>query len=574
MSAKASVARRLVPVARPWLPALGAASGLGLLASALDLGLLEALRRLVDAAASPVGALPGRLLAGAFVVLVLREAADWGAAALQARASAGVVRDLQEGLFARLQRLPLGFFQRSPVGDLVARLFHDAPAAAALVAQAGPAFADAALRCGVMALAALRLDPLVGGALLLAVAPAVVFARLLARRLRLDYGDADARLAALYERAFESLGAAETVKTLGLEALETGAFREASAELARAQVRLSARQAAGGPLLRFVGGLALVALGGLGLERVAAGSLSAGSLAAALVAAWGFLLALQTTSGLHGAAQEGLAAADRVFALLDEPEDLAAPPPRPVASFERELRAEGVSFAYPGGVPVLHELELALRPDERVALVGRSGCGKTTLARLLLRLHDPVSGRLLLDGFDLRQLDPLELRRLLSGTAQEGAVFDRTLADNVRLARPEAGEAEVVRALEQAGLGPLLGSLPAGASTLVGSRGARLSGGERQRLALARLLLLRPRFALLDEATSALDAPSELEVRTALAAAGCRGLLVISHREAALAGTDRVLVLEDGRIAEAGPLAAVRETAAFRRALVSERLGP
>jgi ATP-binding cassette subfamily B protein len=459
------------------------------------------------------------------------------------------------------------------VGDLVARLFHDAPAAATLVAQIGPAFADATLRCVVMAAAALRLDPPTGAALLLAVAPAVLVARLLARRLRRDHGDADARLAALYERAFESLGAAETVKTLGLEALETSAFRESSAELAAAQVRLAARQATGGPILRLVGGVALLALGALGLERVAAGSLGAGSLAAALVAAYGFLVALQTTSGLHGAAQEGLAAADRVFALLDEPEGSVTPPPRPFARFERELRVEGVSFGYPGGAPVLRGLDLALRPDERVALVGRSGSGKTTLARLLLRLHDPVSGRVLLDGVDLRQLDPLELRRLLSGTPQEGAVFDRSLAENVRLARPEASEAEVLRALELAGLGPLLHALPEGARSLVGSRGTRLSGGERQRLALARLLVRRAPFALLDEATSALDAPAEAELRAALGAAGCRGLLVISHREAALSGTDRVLVLEDGRIAEAGPLAAVRETAAFRRALAPERSG-
>jgi len=569
VSARASVARRLVPFGRPWLPALGAASALGLLASALDLGLLEALRRLVDSAAAPGSAAPGRLLALALGVLVVREAAGWVAAALQARASAGVVRNLQDSLFARLHRLPLAFFQRQPVGDLVARLFHDAPVAAALVARVGPAFGDAALRCGVMGLAALRLDPLLGGALLLAVAPAVLLARLLARRLRLDYGDADARLAALYERAFESLGAGETVKALGLEALETSAFRRSSAELAAAQVRLAVRQAAGGPLLRLVGGSALLALGALGLERVAAGSLAAGSLAAALVAAYGFLVALQNTSGLHGAAQEGLAAAERVFALLDEPEEAVGPAPRSVARFERQARFEGVSFGYPGGASVLRGLDVALRPDERVALVGRSGSGKTTLARLLLRLHDPGEGRVLLDGVDLRQLDPLELRRLLSGTPQEGAVFDRTLSENVRLARAEATDAEVRQALELAGLGPLLQGLPAGAETLVGSRGTRLSGGERQRLALARLLLRRPSFAVLDEATSALDAPSEAEVRGALAAVGCRGLLVISHREAALAGSDRVLVLEAGRIAEAGPLAAVRETAAFRRALVS-----
>jgi ATP-binding cassette, subfamily B, bacterial len=566
---------RVLRLGTPYLPPLAIAAVCGWLVAAADLGLLNGFRQLVDALLSKPSEKPALSLLVTLLALVLaREAAAGLAALLQARVSSRFVRDLQDRLYAHLHRLSLAFFDQNAPGDLVSRLILDASAAASLVSGCVVA-GEALVRLVVLFGAALLLHPGLAIGSMLVLVPGLVAARLLGRRVRQRLYGLSEDIGRLYERAYETVAGAELVRSFVREEEEVGDFQRRNADLAARQEQVARAQALLAP------GAQLVKLAGLafglayGVGEVAAGRLSAGALAAILVALYAFLGAAQALVGVYSAAQAGLASADRYFAVLDEAPNLVAPPRAKPARFEDALRFEGVSFGYPGRGLLLRGLDLALRPGERVAIVGRSGAGKTSLLRLALRLHDPVEGRITLDGVDLRDLDPKALRALFAVVPQDGTVFDRTLRENLLFARSGASNAEVERALDSAGLGALVARLPQGLETLLGSRGVCLSGGERQRLGIARALLRDARFVLFDEATSALDSEAEADVRSALdeQLAG-RTTLTISHRLSTLRAATRVVVLDEGRVAQDGTHAELLPVeGAYRRLFEGQILG-
>jgi ATP-binding cassette subfamily B protein len=258
-----------------------------------------------------------------------------------------------------------------------------------------------------------------------------------------------------------------------------------------------------------------------------------------------------------GDVQKAAGAMVRVGELLDAKPGVAAPanptalpvPPRGEVAFEC------VTFAYPGrpDLPALKNFTLSVRPGERVALVGPSGAGKSTVFRLLLRFYDPQAGRVLLDGVDLRQAEPTEVRARMALVAQESPLFSGSAADNVRFGRDGAGDLEVQAAVRAAQAEGFLSALPEGLETLVGDRARTLSGGQRQRLAIARALIREAPVLLLDEATSALDAENEHLVQRALDEA-MKGhtTLVIAHRLATVLKADRIVVMDEGRVVEEG----------------------
>jgi ATP-binding cassette subfamily B protein len=275
-----------------------------------------------------------------------------------------------------------------------------------------------------------------------------------------------------------------------------------------------------------------------------------------------------------GMAQRAVASGARVFELLDrEPRLTAAPgaPGLPRGDGRVELR--DVCFGYEGAEPVLRGVDLEVEAGRTVALVGPTGSGKTTLVMLIPRLYDVTRGAVLVDGVDVRTVDPASLRREVAVVSDDAFLFSASLRDNIAYARPDAGDEEVVMAAARAGLGGLVNDLPDGLDTLVGERGLTLSGGQRQRVAIARALLAEPRILILDDATSSVDATTESQIKAALAEVmEGRTTFVIAHRLSTIALADEVVVLEDGKVAARGTHEELLDTSELYREIAEKGL--
>ncbi|MEV0596508.1 ABC transporter ATP-binding protein [Nonomuraea cavernae] len=309
------------------------------------------------------------------------------------------------------------------------------------------------------------------------------------------------------------------------------------------------------PLTEIVAAIALAGIVLLGVQLGMSGDITAGELVAFLFLITLFVSPMQTATEVLNEAQNAVAGWRRVLGVLDTPPDVADPgadgvelPRGPIS-----VAFEDVHFAYPGGVPVLHEVSLEIPPRSRVAIVGETGSGKTTFAKLLTRLMDPVSGRVTVDGHDLRAVRFSSLRERIVMVPQDGFLFDGTLEENIRYGKPAADREEILLALTELGLADWLDGLPSGLDTPVGQRGESLSAGERQLVALARAYLADPDLLLLDEATSAVDPATEVRLARALeGVTRGRTAVSIAHRLSTAENADEVLVFDDGRLVQRG----------------------
>ncbi|MEV0203020.1 ABC transporter ATP-binding protein [Nonomuraea sp. NPDC050691] len=310
------------------------------------------------------------------------------------------------------------------------------------------------------------------------------------------------------------------------------------------------------PLTEIVAALAISGIVLLGVRLGLSGDITAGRLVAFLFLVTLFVSPLQTATEVLNEAQNAVAGWRRILGVLDTPPDVADPgaegvelPRGPIS-----VAFEGVHFAYPGGPPVLREVTAVIPPRSRVAVVGETGSGKTTFAKLLTRLMDPVSGRVTVDGHDLRGVRFSSLRERIVMVPQDGFLFDGTLEDNVRYGRPSATREEIELAMTELGLADWVDGLPAGLATPVGQRGESLSAGERQLVALARAYLADPDLLLLDEATSAVDPATEVRLARALeGVTRGRTAISIAHRLSTAENADEVLVFDGGRLVQRGP---------------------
>ena len=307
---------------------------------------------------------------------------------------------------------------------------------------------------------------------------------------------------------------------------------------------------------QLVAGLTTMIVLAVGTVLAANGDLTLGKLLAFLFIVNLFTQPVQTATENLNELQNAVAGWRRVIGLIDTPADVPDPgesgrvlPRGPIT-----VDFAGVEFAYPGGAPVLHGIDLHIAPRQRVAIVGETGSGKTTIAKLLTRLMDPTAGQVRLDGVDVRAIRFASLRERVVLVPQEGFLFDGTLADKLRFAKPDAGEEELAGALEGIGLRDWLAGLPQGLATRVGQRGESLSAGERQLVALARAYLADPDLLLLDEATSAVDPATEVRIQRALdGLTSGRTSIAIAHRLSTAESADLVVVVDQGRIVQQGP---------------------
>jgi ATP-binding cassette, subfamily B, bacterial len=492
-----------------------------------------------------------------------------------ARIGEGVIYDLRSRVFEHVQRMPLAFFTRTQTGALVSRLNNDVIGAqrafTSTLSGVVSNIIGLVLTAGVMLTLSWQITLLSLIMVPLFVLPARRIGRRLQEITRESYGLNASMNATMTER-FNVAGAL-LVKLFGHPTAEAESFRGRAARVRDIGVLSAMYGRTFFTALTLVAALATALVYGLGGYFAFNGTLSPGDVVALALLLSRLYGPLTQLSNIRVDVMSAMVSFDRVFEVLDlEPMIAQAPDAVPVPAGERSIEFDSVSFSYPsaedvslpsleevslpehgGPVDVLHDVSFRIDPGQLVALVGHSGAGKSTIANLVPRLYDATGGAVRIGGVDVRRATLDSLRDSIGVVSQDAHLFHDSIRANLLYARPEATEEQLWQAMTGARIADLVRSLPEGLDTVVGDRGYRMSGGEKQRLAIARVLLKAPGIVILDEATAHLDSESEVAVQHALdAALEGRTSLVIAHRLSTVRDADRILVVEDGRIAEQG----------------------
>ncbi len=529
-----------------------------ILASGSTLAIPLAVRRMIDYGFSAEGAdLIDKYFAMMIVVVTILAAASASRYYLVMTLGERVVADIRTAVFDHLTRLDAGFYDTVKSGEIVSRLSADTTQLkSAFGASASVALRNLVLFIGaggMMVYTSPRLSGLVALAIPIIVLPLVASGRSVRQRSRL----AQDRLADASAYATEAIGAMRVMQAFVAEHLTLKRFSDAAEEAYEtARIATRARSLLTGIAITLVFS-SVVGILWYGAQDVLAGRLSAGTLSQFVLFAVFAAGGLGELSQVWGEISAAAGAAGRLAELLAIKPAIRAPehpqalpePPLGTVSFQK------ISFAYPTrkDETVLADVSFDVKKGERVAIVGPSGAGKSTVMQLLLRFYDPTSGTILVDGVAIQNTEPRDLRRRIAFVPQDSVVFGATIAENIRYGSPEATDAELHAAAEQAIVDAFVRQWPEAYDTRIGERGITLSGGQRQRIAIARAILKDAPILLLDEATSALDAESETLVQAALdRLMEGRTTIVIAHRLSTIVKADRILVMDQGRIVEEG----------------------
>ncbi len=472
---------------------------------------------------------------------------------LMVRSGIRATQDFRERLFEHFLRQEPAFFQRHPVGELLTRNISDVGAVQGIASnQLAEAVREVCVAVTMLA-TVLYMDWKLSLTLFLAGPLVVLPVKKLSQRIRkVNHRNQEAS-SRLLQRLKEVFSNIRVVQAFAREGYEARRFHVQNHELYRLGMKSARASALSTPIMELVGGLLLASLAAYASGRFKSGTLTTENFLTYILAIYALYDPLRRLTKLNNEIQVASASLDRVYSMLDrEPQLPVNPTPVPLPARPSLLRFEGVEFTYDEKHPVLRGIDLEVRSGETVALVGGSGGGKTTLVNLVPRFFDPTGGRITLDGIDLRDFDPRELRKVIGIVTQETLLFMDTVHDNIAYGM-EATREEVVAAAKKAHAHDFIMGLPKGYDMPLAETGSSLSGGQRQRLAIARALLQDPPILILDEATSALDTESERAVQAALETLmENRTTLVIAHRLSTIQRATRICALKQGRIVEQG----------------------
>ena len=494
------------------------------------------------------------IAAAILVVGAIRALLMVGRRLISGRQALGVEFDMRNGLYAKLQRLSFGFYDRHQTGQLMSRATVDLQAVRFFLGYGLIFFFQHVTTIvGVtavmyvadwrLALAATAVTPLI-------VIVAYRYSTVSHPILR----DVQQKMADVATVAEESIVGVHVVKSFAQEQEEGRKFADRSESVFGQSVKANRQRALYVPLLSFLPLVAQAFVLLVGGRMVVNGDLSLRSFIFFNVLVLMLVMPLRMLGMWIGQAQRATASGERIFEVMDEPEDVTdAPDALELPAGSGLVRFEGVSFGYDRERPVLRDIDLELEPGRTVALIGHTGSGKTTLAGLVPRFYDVSAGRVTVDGLDVRKAKLVSLRRGIGIVAQDPFLFSDTVRENVAFGRPDATQAEIEEATRLAQAHEFISELPEGYDTVIGERGITLSGGQRQRIAIARALLLDPRILILDDATASVDATTEAKIRLGLRQAmRGRTTIIIAHRLSTLALADELVVLDRGRIAARG----------------------
>jgi ABC-type multidrug transport system fused ATPase/permease subunit len=464
------------------------------------------------------------------------------------------LQDLRLKLFSHLQSLSVGFYSRNKAGVVMSRLTNDVQALDQLVTDGIVTLFSSTLTLIGTAVILLFLDAQLALVTFLAFPLLAVGSVVFRIASAGAYRATREKIALVTAYLQETLSGVRIVRAFGQEPRHKEQFAELNDENRAANMKTVYLNAAYFPAVELLSAVATAVILIYGGNQVLDGNVTLGVLASFVFYLNSFFDPIQQLSQLYTTYQSGMAALDKIFDLLDEePEISDAPDAVELPALRGEITFDDVTFAYNGGAPALSDVTLEVPPGQTVALVGETGAGKSTLVKLVARFYDPTSGRVLVDGHDLRTVTEASLRSQLGVVPQEGFLFSGTIRDNIGFGRPDATDEDVEAAAHAVGAHEFIERLPDGYDTEVGERGGHLSAGQRQLVAFARAAAADPRILILDEATSNVDVRTESHIEHGLRRllAG-RTAIVIAHRLSTIRGAGRIVVMNHGRIVEQG----------------------
>ncbi len=472
---------------------------------------------------------------------------------LMLRTSQRLVRGLRAAFFRKLTRLPLRFFDTRPHGDTMSRLSSDVDNISSTIAQSTTQILSSVMSLAGSLAVMLSMSLTLTGVTLLSAPLVALLTRLIAKKSRAHFLAQQRALGAMNGVVEETITGLRLVKAFSRQRAVLEALDEINGKLLESAYRAQIWAGLMMPLVNVIGNLtfALVSIAG-GWLSVTAG-LSIGAVVSFLSYSKQFSRPLGAVAGLFATMQSALAGAERVFEVMDEAEEAPDAPGAVEIAASGGVRFEDVSFSYDGAKPVLERVSFDVPAGQTCALVGETGSGKTTIVNLLTRFYDPDSGRIEIDGQDIRRVTRESLRRMFSVVLQDTCLFTGTIMDNIRYARPGAPDADVIEAAKLARAHGFIERLPKGYQTELSGNADSLSEGQRQLLAIARAVLSESRILILDEATSSVDTKTEKDIQRAmLGLMAGRTSFLIAHRLSTIRDADQILVLSGGRIAERG----------------------
>jgi ABC-type multidrug transport system fused ATPase/permease subunit len=547
--------RRISGLLEPYRGQVALALVLTTLVCLLNLPVPLLIQGLVDrvVATGRLSALPA-FAAALFAVFLAQAGLGLWNTTVVARVGLSVVRDLRHRIYVKLQRLSLSYYDRTPAGVIISRMINDVGSVQVLItSQTVTILTDLGTTVAVTALLFSRNVRLALVVLAFVPAYAVNF-RWFMRRIRSTSTAVRDRLDAVFGRLKEKLDGILAVKANVREPEEAAAFEAQMVALREPRLRVDRLGVGFSSLSTAISGIGTVAVFGAGALEVLNGRMTTGGVVSTAALAALLFGPVARLADLANIFEQAGASIDRLSEILDLEPDVAEPErPQPLVRAAGAVEFDRVGFGYASGHPVVWDVRFRAEPGMKVALVGPTGCGKSTLVSLLLRFYEPTFGEIRLDGVPVRRLATSDLRRQVGVVLQDPVIFRQTLAENIRYGSPGATDAQVEAAAKAALVHHFAVSLPNGYETVIGEGGYPLSQGERQRIAIARALCMDPALVVLDEATSSLDAASESLIQASLAnLLRGRTAFIIAHRLSTVTGADLIVVMDGGLVVQKG----------------------